>query len=229
MAFELTELELEELSLVDRPANAEAKVSLFKRDNSQEEHMEDKQQEIDTLKGEIETLKADAAKGEAERQRLTKALIDNGYTIEADKIEKKAAVEEIEIEGVKVNKAELPEVVVKALEAAQVEKAEAALVAKAQAELPNFSLIVAKAVVKALGDNAEVMQALKAADKVFAQKTEEIGTKSADTDMLSAGEKLEKMAKDKAKADKTTYEVAYAAIVKTVEGKALIQEIYKKD
>ncbi len=229
MAFELTELELEELSLVDRPANAEAKVSLFKRDNSQEEHMEDKQQEIDTLKGEIETLKADAAKGEAERQRLTKALIDNGYTIEADKIEKKAAVEEIEIEGVKVNKAELPEVVVKALEAAQVEKAEAALVAKAQAELPNFSLIVAKAVVKALGDNAEVMQALKAADKVFSQKTEEIGTKAAEMDMLSAGEKLEKMAKDKAKADKTTYEVAYAAIVKTVEGKALIQEIYKKD
>ena len=33
----LTKLHLEELSLVDRPANAQAMVSLFKRDNSEEE------------------------------------------------------------------------------------------------------------------------------------------------------------------------------------------------
>ena len=35
----LKQLELDELSLVDRPANAQAMVSLFKRDNSQEEEM----------------------------------------------------------------------------------------------------------------------------------------------------------------------------------------------
>ena len=35
----LKQLELEELSLVDRPANAQAMVSLFKRDNSDEEEM----------------------------------------------------------------------------------------------------------------------------------------------------------------------------------------------
>jgi len=33
----LKNLHLEELSLVDRPANAQAMVSLFKRDNSEEE------------------------------------------------------------------------------------------------------------------------------------------------------------------------------------------------
>ena len=32
----LKQLELDELSLVDRPANASAKVALFKRDNSEE-------------------------------------------------------------------------------------------------------------------------------------------------------------------------------------------------
>ena len=36
MANLLKELELDELSLVDRPANAQAMVSLFKRDNSNE-------------------------------------------------------------------------------------------------------------------------------------------------------------------------------------------------
>jgi hypothetical protein len=37
----LKQLELEELSLVDRPANASAKVALYKRDNSQEDTMEE--------------------------------------------------------------------------------------------------------------------------------------------------------------------------------------------
>ena len=36
----LKQLELEELSLVDRPANAQAMVSLYKRDNSNGDHME---------------------------------------------------------------------------------------------------------------------------------------------------------------------------------------------
>ncbi len=36
----LKQLELEELSLVDRPANAQAMVSLYKRDNSNGEPME---------------------------------------------------------------------------------------------------------------------------------------------------------------------------------------------
>ena len=38
----LKQLELDELSLVDRPANASAKVALFKRD-SEEENMEKEQ------------------------------------------------------------------------------------------------------------------------------------------------------------------------------------------
>src|SRR6056297_1966939 len=39
MANLLKQLELEELSLVDRPANAQATVSLFKRDNSEGDTM----------------------------------------------------------------------------------------------------------------------------------------------------------------------------------------------
>ena len=40
MANLLMELELDELSLVDRPANAQAMVSLFKHDNSNGDTME---------------------------------------------------------------------------------------------------------------------------------------------------------------------------------------------
>ena len=41
----LKNLQLEELSLVDRPANAQAMVSLFKRDNSEEFEKMDKEME----------------------------------------------------------------------------------------------------------------------------------------------------------------------------------------
>ena len=106
----LKQLELEELSLVDRPANASAKVALYKRDNSQEDTMEEqvekmsedmlmklkpymdkgysqeeamKMYEQEMMKSEIETLKAD-------NERLRKSLIENGFVIKAEAIEKKA-------------------------------------------------------------------------------------------------------------------------------------------
>ena len=126
----LKNLHLEELSLVDRPANAQAMVSLFKRDNSFEginkmnEEMEtkvaaymkdkgcgradamkalgydmekaeevaeevevaEKAEEVNPLEAEVEALKA-------ENETLRKGLIDNGYVITAEAIEKKAEVE----------------------------------------------------------------------------------------------------------------------------------------
>ena len=42
----LKQLELDELSLVDRPANAQAMVSLFKRDDSNGDNME---QEVEKM------------------------------------------------------------------------------------------------------------------------------------------------------------------------------------
>ena len=90
----LKQLVLEELSLVDRPANAQAMVSLYKRDNSNGEHMEQKIEkvseettkaeapEVNPLEAEVETLKAD-------NERLTKSLEEAGYIVKSDVIEKK--------------------------------------------------------------------------------------------------------------------------------------------
>ena len=145
----LKQLELEELSLVDRPANAQAMVSLFKRDTSgddmseetnvdkmsddmkaklkpymdkgmsEEEAMkaydmdmkksdavpagdeEETQEEVavDKAEDEVEEVAVvdEVATLKAENERLRKSLIENGFIIRAEAIEKKAEVEMLEI------------------------------------------------------------------------------------------------------------------------------------
>ena len=150
MANLLKQLELEELSLVDRPANAKAMVSLFKRDNSEEEQMTDNVEKMsDDLKAKLkpymdkgmteeeakkaydeEMKKADEVAAEIDEmdllkaendalkihnEDLRKALIDNGFVIKADSIEKKVEPEYIEYEGEQINKADVPAVILKAL------------------------------------------------------------------------------------------------------------------
>ena len=217
----LKQLELEELSLVDRPANAQAMVSLFKRDTSGEDMSEetnvDKMSEdmkaklkpymdkgmsedeamkaynMDMMKKseeapveeattevEAEVEKTEEAVAEpteldllkAENERLRKSLIENGFVIKAEAIEKKAEavsageVEMIEVEGEMVAKSDIPTPVLKALEALAVEKADVELTKRAGETLPHFDIKVAKELMKSdLGE--EVMAALKAADKLF--------------------------------------------------------------
>ena len=123
----LKNLHLEELSLVDRPANAQAMVSLFKRDNSKEEitkmteEMEAKvsaymkeygcgrpqamkaldmyMEKAEEVATDVEAPEVDVETLKAENETLRKGLIDNGYVITAEAIEKKAEVEMMDIEG----------------------------------------------------------------------------------------------------------------------------------
>lgn len=214
----LKELKLTELSLVDRPANPLAMAPIFKRDDSKGEDMEQ----------EIETLKADAEKLKAENERLRKSLIDNGYVIKAESIEKKETPEFIEIEGEQINKADVPAPILKKLEEAEVAKAEAALEKRASEELPNFDKEVAKELLKADFDE-KVLEALKAADAAFDRVMSEMGEASTEADMVSATEKMDALVKVYKDENKVTKEKAYAAVVKTAEGKALLKEIYKKE
>jgi hypothetical protein len=269
----LKNLQLEELSLVDRPANAQAMVSLFKRDNSEEfEKMSDEMeakvkaymmekecgrdeamkalgynmekaddvveeptevvdaQHIDTLKADIETLKS-------ENERLRKGLIEEGYIIKADVIEKKAPAEMIEVEGEMVAKADIPAPVLKALEAAEVakkqheiEKADIELTKKAEAELPHFSVDVAKALVKNFSEEEAIMEALKAADAAFAAAMQEFGKSDVDGEFATATDKLDALVKsymDENNMKKSEYAKAYAAVAKTDAGKSLINKSYK--
>jgi len=268
MANLLKQLELEELSLVDRPANAQATVSLFKRDNSEGDtmseeltkmtdgqkeemdkmsdgmkskmkmYMEQKGMSYDKAKAmanedmkkadEVETLKA-------ENEKLRKALLDEGFVIKADTIEKKAPEEFIEYGGEQINKADVPAPILKALEEAEIEKADAALTKRAEAELPHFSVEVAKGLLTAVEKMDEVdalMEALQAADKAFSDKMEEFGKSDVDGEFATASDKMESLVKAHMEANnlkKSDYAKAYASVAKTDEGREVLKAIRKGD
>ena len=273
----LKNLHLEELSLVDRPANAQAMVSLFKRDNSVEEttkmtdemeakvkaYMEekacgkeeamkalgydmekaaeevteevaaeevDKAEEATAEEIDLEALKADVETLKAENERLRKGLIENGYVIKADAIEKKAEAETIEVEGEMVVKSDIPAPVLKALEAAAVEKADIELSKRAGEALPHFDLAVAKSLVAKFAEEEAIMEALKAADAAFEAAMQEFGKSDVDGEFATSADKLDALVKsymDENQLKKSEYAKAYAAVAKTDEGKSLINKSYK--
>jgi hypothetical protein len=276
MANLLKQLELDELSLVDRPANAQAMVSLFKRDNSEEEltkmtdemeakvkaYMEEKgcgkdeamkalgydmekaaeevteevvaEAEVDKAEEataeEIDTAAEEIAALKAENEGLRKSLIENGYVIKADGVEKKAPEEFLEYEGESINKADIPAPILKALEEAEFAKADLELTTKAEEALPNFDVATAKELVKSFETNEEVMGVLKAADKAFGASMEEVGKADVDGEFTTAADKLDALVKsfmDTNELKKSDYAKAYAAVAKTEEGKSLINKSYK--
>ena len=269
----LKKLQLTELSLVDRPANAQAMVSLFKRDTSEEEltkmtdEMEakvkaymdekgatredamksfgydmekseevaevaevDKAEEVSPLEAEVAALKAD-------NEMLRKGLIDNGYVISAEAIEKKAEVEMMDIEGEMVVKSDIPAPVLKALEAAAsekathaLEKADIELTKRAGESLPHFDVDVAKSLVGKFYEDEKIMEALKAADAAFEASMQEFGKSDVDGDFTSPTDKLDALVKsymDDNQLKKSEFAKAYAAVAKTDEGKSLINKSYK--
>ena len=280
----LKNLHLEELSLVDRPANAQAMVSLFKRDNSEEEitkmneemeakvkaYMDDKgcgrgeamkalgydmekadeavteevaekaAPEVEAVEApevDVEALKADFDRLSAENQHLRKGLIDNGYVIRADSIEKKAEEEMMDIDGEMVAKSDIPAPVLKALEAAavakrehEIEKADLELTKKAEEVLPHFETGAAKSLLKSFSEDDGIMVMLKAADAAFEASMQEFGKSDVDGEFATSADKLDALVKsymDENQLKKSEYAKAYAAVAKTEEGKALITKSYK--
>ena len=277
----LKNLHLEELSLVDRPANAQAMVSLFKRDNSEEEitkmneemeakvkaYMDDKGcgrgeamkalgydmekadeaveevaeksdlEAVEAPEVDVEALKADVDRLTAENQHLRKGLIDNGYVIRADSIEKKAEEEMMDIDGEMVAKSDIPAPVLKALEAAavakrehEIEKADLELTKKAEEVLPHFETGAAKSLLKSFSEDEAIMVMLKAADAAFEASMQEFGKSDVDGEFATSADKLDALVKsymDENQLKKSEFAKAYAAVAKTEEGKALITKSYK--
>ena len=172
-----------------------------------------------------------------ENQLLRKGLIENGYVIYADKVEKKSEVQMIEVEGEMVAKSDIPAPVLKALEvakaeaeAAAIEKADIELTKRAEEALPHFDVAVAKSLVKAFSEEEAIMEALKAADKAFEAAMAEFGKSDVDGEFDSASDKLDALVKsymDQNEMKKSEYAKAYAMVAKTDEGKALIAKSYK--
>ena len=258
----LKQLELDELSLVDRPANASAKVALFKRDTEESDMTNEVEKMSDDLKAklkpymdkgmteeeamkaydedmkksdaaeidELDLLKAENDTLKIQNEDLRKALIENGFIIKSDSIEKKVEPEYIEYEGEQINKADVPAVILKALEEAEFAKADAELTKRATEALPHFAEDVAKSLVAEFGEVEGVMEALKAADATFAESMEEVGKSDADGEFATATDKMESLVKsymDENKMKKGDYAKAYAAVAKTDQGKALINKSYK--
>jgi len=172
---------------------------------------------VDTLKGENETLR--------------KALIDNGFEITADGVQKakeeEAKVEYMEINGEQVDKASIPAPVLEALEAANAEKAEAELEKQAAEMLPNFNMDSAKAILKA-GLPEDVFATLKAADKLFEAQMEEKGEVGVDGDMSDPKETLDKMIEDYAEENDVSIAKATAEVTAKGKGRDLYKQVMKK-
>jgi len=235
----LENLTLDEVSLVDRAANQLAEITLFKRDNSQEEPMtkdvkkteetpvEIDTTEVDTLKAEIETLKA-------ANEGLRKSFLDEGYKITAEGVTKAAKPEYITVEGEDINKADVPAPILKRLEEAEAAEVNAAIAKRCSETLPNVAEANARILLKAheglTEDEAKEFEAfMLAMDSLFKGMTEEVGKSAAQGDMEDPNDKLNALAKAHAAENETTFAKAYAAVVKTDAGKALTKAIYKKD
>lgn len=241
MPTELYELELDEISLVTAGDDPLAKVAIVKRRDPGKEKetpkMSDKMKEtlkpyLDKGMSEEDAIKAYHEDKEKtlkdENERLRKALIDNGFKITADAVEKKLVEETIEVEGEMIAKSAIPAPVLKALEAADVAKRDAEITKKAQDTLPNFNPDVAKSFM-AMDLSEEQVEALKAADSLFADLTEEVGKSDVDGSMADPQAQLDALVEKTATEQNINKYAAYAEVAKTKEGKALINKAsYKK-
>lgn len=246
----LTKLQLEELSLVDRPANAEAMVSLFKRDTSvakENDSMTDEQMkakmkpymdkgmsEADAKKKVMEDMaKAfkDVERLKAENEKLRKTLLDEGFKITADGIEKRQPEEVIEVNGEQVKKSDIPAPVLKALEEAEIQKQEADIKKRISETVPNLKEDHARILVKAAPEDESFLEFLRAVDKLFEEAMVEKGESGSQGDMSDPETQMEKMVEAyivENKLSKRDYAKAYAAVAKTDAGKALVAKSYKE-
>ena len=162
---------------------------------------------------EIETLKSEVGKLEA--QSLEKA---------------KPAEETIEVGGEFVAKSAIPAPVLKQLEELQQAREGEELRKRAEKVLPNFKGTADERgkLLKSIGEDEVLLAILRAADAAFAGIFQEVGKTDAENDLKTAADKLNDMVKFRQEEKKEDFYKAYAAVIKTAEGKSLLLETYKK-
>ena len=151
--------------------------------------------------------------------------------LEVAAIAKAAPTEEsIEVEGQMIAKSAIPAPILKKLEEMQKAVETEALRKRAEEVLPNFKGTADERgkLLKSVGEDEGLLTLLKAADAAFAGVYQEVGKTDAANDLKTATEKLNDMVKgyqeDKQEKD---FHKAYAAVIKTAQGRALVLETYK--
>lgn len=190
-------------------------------------------EKLEALEGQVNDLTKRAEGAEAELAELKKAADEAGFDVDEEgKLSKRADPEYIEVEGERFEKAAVPATILKALEAkeaelakAKAEQEEVALAKRGAAELPHLAgTDLAKGkLLAAVGDNEDVLKALKAADAALKKQMEEIGANPLN-DEASATFRLNKMASDYAKEHNVPFETGFAAVTKSGEGASLMYE-----
>lgn len=173
---------------------------------------------IETMQEELDLLKAKLVEAEAEVEKFQKA-----------EMEKAAKEDMIDFDGEMVAKSAIPSAVLKKLE--EIEKAREAenLRKRADELIPNFVGTADERgkLLKSVGDDEKLLEILKAADKAFAGLFVEVGKTDAQNDLKSAEELLNDMVKGYQEQKGVDFYKAYAAVIKTAEGKKLLLETYK--
>lgn len=184
--------------------------------------------EIEKLEADLAQVSADLETTKATNEKLTKALLDNGFKVTSEGAEKleEEAKEFLEYEGKTIDLTGMPNEAATALKELAADKANAELEKKAAAEFPNFSLSAAKEFVKA-SLSEEATQALKAADKLLEDQMTEVGETSVEADMSDPSELFEKMVGEYMEEHKAPRYKAMAEVGQTAKGREL-QKAMKK-
>ena len=169
MPIELTDVELEEISLVTAGDDPLAKVTIFKN-KQKDDNMDEDMKKLQTEKDDLEKQLADA---NAKITDLEKQLVDTKATITKEE-------ETIDFGGEKVAKSAIPAVVLKELEETRKAKEQAGYVTKAKQTIPNFrGTDEQKAqLIKAVNDDETLLEMLRAADVLFSELFTEVGKKT---------------------------------------------------
>lgn len=214
-----------ELGLVDEVMSMDSLLETLASNNPKRDSMSkgmkmDKEQ-YEKLEADIAQVSADLETTKATNETLTKALLDNGFKITADGIFKpeEDAKEYLEYNGETIDLSAMPEAAATALKELAFKDQDAALTAKASAELPNFDMNVAKALVSA-NLSEDVMQALKAADNALNDLMEEQGEAAVD-DMTDPAEKMDALVKAYSDEHKVDIHKARVAVTQTAQGREL--------
>lgn len=237
-------LSLDELSVVDDPANPGAHITLFKRQEPKPKTDEGENVMFKTLEEALaafEEQKTELAKANDAVAVLTKALEathevkkaeDGAVTVVA-----KAKEEMIEFEGEMIAKSAVPAPILKALEKQAKEVADLRKAAelddlrkRAEKEFPNLAgsadekAALMKAVdgIEATAKEA-VVKSLKAADAAVSKLFKEVG--SAQVDEASPQAQLDKLAKEHAAKNKVSFEAAFSEVTKSGAGMELFKAL----